>query len=250
MKGTMFSIFPAIDLRCGQVVRLKMGDPSRQTKYSDDPAETAQRWLEAGARYLHVINLDGAFQESDSKNLEALKKIIETTYKYGARVQFGGGLRSSAAIEHAFNLGVSRVILGTVIIEQRQVLTDALKRWGPEQVAAALDARDGFIQVRGWKENTRMKAVELAIHLQEAGLRWLIFTDITHDGMGSGINLEQTLELSKSCSLQIIASGGASSLDDIRRVRQAGLAGVIVGQALYSGSIQAEYLFQENFWQK
>lgn len=242
----MFTIFPAIDLRHGQVVRLKMGDPSRQTKYSDDPAKTARRWLEAGAHYLHVINLDGAFQESDSENHEALKQILETTGEYHASVQFGGGLRSSSAIDHAFDLGVSRVILGTVIIEKRHILTDMLKRWGAERVAAGLDARDGYIQVRGWKEGTRVKAADLAIQLQESGLRWLIYTDITQDGMGKGINLEQTLELSKSNQLQIIASGGASSLDDIRRVRAAGLAGVIVGQALYSGSIQAEQLFKEN----
>lgn len=242
----MFTILPAIDLRQGQVVRLKMGDPSRQTVYSDDPAQTARRWLSAGARWLHVVNLDGAFEETDSKNQNALKQILKTAELYGASIQFGGGLRSLAAIEQALNLGITRVVLGTIVIEQRQVLEAALQHWGAERVAAGLDARGGQIQVRGWKEGTGIKAIDLARELQALGLRWLVFTDIAQDGMGSGINLEQTLELSHACPLQIIASGGANSLDDIQRVRQAGLAGVIVGQALYSGSIQAEDLFTKD----
>lgn len=241
----MFTILPAIDLRQGQVVRLKMGDPSRQTVYSNDPAQTARRWLSAGARWLHVINLDGAFNEVDSKNQNALTQIIEAAEEFGASVQFGGGLRSSAAIDRALNLGVTRVVLGTIVIEQRAVLESALQRWGAERVAAGLDAREGLVQVRGWKEGSKIKAIDLTIQLQANGLRWMVYTDIAQDGMGSGINLEQTLELYRACPLQIIASGGANSLDDIQRVRQAGLAGVIVGQALYSGSIQAEDLFTE-----
>jgi phosphoribosylformimino-5-aminoimidazole carboxamide ribotide isomerase len=241
----MFTIFPAIDLRQGQVVRLKMGDPSRQTIHSNDPAQTARRWLSAGARWLHVINLDGAFEETDSKNQNALQKILDVAGEYGASVQFGGGLRSSIAIDQALNLGVTRVVLGTIVVENRQVLEEALQHWGAERVAAGLDARGGFIQVRGWKEGTTLRTIEIAQELQTAGLRWLVFTDVAQDGMGSGINLEQTVELSQSCPLQIIASGGANSLDDIQRVRQAGLAGVIVGQALYSGSILAEQLFKK-----
>ncbi len=241
----MFTIFPAIDLRQGQVVRLKMGDPSRQTVYSDDPAQTARRWLAAGARWLHVVNLDGAFEESDSKNQGALLQIIKAANEYGASVQFGGGLRSSAAIEWALNLGVTRVVLGTVIVEHRPVLDDALQRWGAERIAAGLDARGGLVQVRGWKEKTALRAVDLAQELQTVGLRWLVFTDIAQDGMGSGINLEQTVEVSHACQLHIIASGGANSLEDINRIHQAGLAGVIIGQALYSGSIHAEQLFSK-----
>ncbi len=241
----MFTIFPAIDLRQGQVVRLKMGDPSRQTVYSDDPAHTAGRWLGAGARWLHVVNLDGAFNETDSKNQKALKQILRVANEYGANVQFGGGLRSSAAIDQALGFGVTRVVLGTIVVENRPILEEALSRWGSERVAAGLDARGGLIQVRGWKEGTTLRAIEVAQELQSAGLRWLVFTDIAQDGMGSGINLEQTVELSQTCSLQIIASGGAHSLDDINKVQSAGLAGVIVGQALYSGSITAEQLFSK-----
>jgi phosphoribosylformimino-5-aminoimidazole carboxamide ribotide isomerase len=241
----MFTIFPAIDLRQGQVVRLKMGDPSRQTVYSTDPAQTARRWLDAGARWLHVVNLDGAFDETDSKNQNALKQILTIANEYSASVQFGGGLRSAAAIDRALGMGVTRVVLGTVVVQNRAILEEALKRWDAGRVAAGLDARGGFIQVRGWKEGTTLRAIEVAQQLETAGLRWLVFTDIAQDGMGSGINLEQTVELSSSCQLQIIASGGANSLEDIHRVQEAGLAGVIVGQALYSGSIQAEPLFKK-----
>lgn len=239
----MFTILPAIDLRQGQVVRLKMGNPSRQTIYSDDPTKIARHWLSAGARWLHVINLDGAFDETDSKNQAALKNILEIAREYKASVQFGGGLRSIAAIDRSLNLGVTRVVLGTVVIEQRQVLEAALEHWGAERVAAGLDARQGFVQVRGWQEDSKIKAIDLAAQLQTIGLRWLVYTDIAQDGMGSGINLEQTLELFHACPLQIIASGGANNLEDIQRVRQSGLAGVIVGQALYTGSIQVEDLF-------
>ncbi|MBN1536240.1 MAG: 1-(5-phosphoribosyl)-5-[(5-phosphoribosylamino)methylideneamino]imidazole-4-carboxamide isomerase [Anaerolineales bacterium] len=239
----MFTILPAIDLRQGKVVRLKMGDPSRQTIYSDDPIDTARRWLSAGVRWLHVINLDGAFNEADSKNQNALIHILKTADEFKANVQFGGGLRSSTAIDSALNLGVSRVVLGTIVIEQQPVLEQALARWGSDRVAAGLDAREGFVQVRGWKEGTAIKAIDLVKQLQAVGLRWMVYTDIAQDGMGSGINLEQTLELFQACPLQIIASGGANSLDDIQRVRQAGLAGVIVGQALYSGSIKVDDLF-------
>lgn len=241
----MFTILPAIDLRHGQVVRLKMGDPARQTVYSDDPAKIAQRWLSAGAHWLHVINLDGAFDETDTKNQDALNKIVDIAKEYKANVQFGGGLRSSTAIDRALDLGVTRVVLGTVVIEQRQVLEAALERWGAERVAAGLDAHQGFVQVRGWQEDSKIKAIDLAARLQTIGLRWMIYTDIAQDGMGSGINLEQTLELFHACPLQIIASGGANSLQDIQRVRQSGLAGVIVGQALYTGSIKVKDLFED-----
>ncbi|MEN6393209.1 MAG: 1-(5-phosphoribosyl)-5-[(5-phosphoribosylamino)methylideneamino]imidazole-4-carboxamide isomerase [Anaerolineaceae bacterium] len=242
----MFTIYPAIDLRQGQVVRLKKGDPSRQTIYSDNPSQTARRWLDAGARWLHVVNLDGAFEEPDSKNQLAMQQIIKIADEYGANIQFGGGLRTIEAIEYVLDLGVQRVVLGTVVVKNQLILEEAIQRWGADKIAAGLDAYHGFIHVRGWKEQTPIQVIDIARLLQSLGLRWLIFTDIAQDGMGTGINLEQTLELSRACPLQIIASGGVNSLDDIQKVRQSGLSGVIVGQALYSGSIQVEQLFEAN----
>jgi phosphoribosylformimino-5-aminoimidazole carboxamide ribotide isomerase len=244
-----FIIFPAIDLRNGQVVRLQMGDPLRQTTYSIDPAETARRWLDAGAEWLHVVNLDGAFGESDQANQRALADIIKECGGFtgkraqaGACVQFGGGLRSLAAVEHALALGVTRVVLGTVVVEQPLLFEQALQRWGAGRIAAGLDAQDGLVRVRGWQEKSSLHAVDLACKLQSAGLEWLVYTDIARDGLEQGVNLEQTASLAQVSRLQVIASGGVSSLDDVDRVRQAGLAGVIVGRAIYSGAVDARAL--------
>lgn len=240
-----FTIFPAIDLRQGQVVRLRMGQLSHQTTYSDDPVQTAIRWLSAGAHWLHVVNLDGAFGEADTANQKALENLFMVAQEYAADVQFGGGLRSLAAIERALDLGVSRIVLGTVVVEQPDILMEALQRWGPERIAAGLDARDGLVRVRGWQTGTALLAVDLAKKLKADGVRWLICTDIAQDGLEGGINLEQTAAVANSSRLQVIASGGASSLEDVERVRSAGLAGLIVGQALYSGAIDAATLFRK-----
>src|SRR5512140_971977 len=158
-----FTIYPAIDLRGGKVVRLKEGDPARLTAYSDDPAETARHWLEAGTRWLHVVNLDGAFGENDALNRAALESILKTE----AQVQFGGGIRSLAAVDQALELGVSRVILGTIAIEQPNVVAAAMKKFGPEKIAVGIDARDGLVRVRGWKEDSGVKATDLALQMRD-----------------------------------------------------------------------------------
>jgi Phosphoribosylformimino-5-aminoimidazole carboxamide ribonucleotide (ProFAR) isomerase len=244
-----FTIFPAIDLRQGQVVRLRMGELSQQTTYSDDPSQTAVRWLSAGAQWLHVVNLDGTFGESDAANQIALEKIINVAQEYDAGVQFGGGLRSLPAIERALDLGVNRIVLGTLVVEQPDVLIDALQRWGSERIAAGLDAVDGFVRVRGWQESTPLRALDLAKKMKDEGLDWLIYTDIAQDGLETGVNLEQTLALAQSSHLNVIASGGTSSLQDVEMARQSGLAGLIVGQALYSGAIDAMALFRKEHGQ-
>jgi phosphoribosylformimino-5-aminoimidazole carboxamide ribotide isomerase len=240
-----FTIFPAIDLRQGQVVRLRMGELSQKTTYSHDPAQTAQRWLSAGATWLHVVNLDGAFGEADTSNQKALIQIVKVAQAGGAEVQFGGGLRSPAAIQAALELGVSRVVLGTLVVEQPEVWLDALQRWGPERIAAGLDARDGLLRVRGWRQSTAHGAPELARKLKADGLRWLIYTDIARDGLEKGINLPQTAAVAQASGLQVIASGGAGSLQEVERVHKAGLSGLIIGRALYSGAIDAQALFRK-----
>ncbi len=232
-----FTIFPAIDLRRGQVVRLQQGDPKRQKQYSSEPAATARRWLECGARWLHVVNLDGAFGEGDSLNRAALGSILQVAQQFGAQVQFGGGLRSREAVQEAVEMGVARAVLGTAAVEQPQVLVEALGRFGPEHVAAGLDARDGIVQVRGWAERTPLRALDLALQLKEAGLGWLIFTDITRDGLGTGVNLEATVALAQATGLRLIASGGVKSDADVRQCEAAGLEGVILGHALYEGKV-------------
>lgn len=244
-NGSEFVIYPAIDLRQGKVVRLRQGDPQQQTVYGDDPAATARRWLEAGARWLHVVNLDGAFGEADSANRQALAEILQAASEYQAQVQFGGGMRSLADIDRALEIGVARAILGTLAAEHPEVLGSGVQRFGAQRLAAGLDARHGLVQVRGWVEGTSLQAVELARQMAALGLRWLIFTDVARDGVGSGLNLASTLELAHRSGLNVIASGGVNGLEDIRGARQAGLPGVIVGRALYEGKIDPGDLFPE-----
>jgi phosphoribosylformimino-5-aminoimidazole carboxamide ribotide isomerase len=232
-----FTIFPAIDLRAGRVVRLKEGDPARMTAYSDDPAETARRWLREGASWLHVVNLDGAFGESDHANHSALKLILNVAKSFGARVQFGGGLRSLTSVERALDLGVSRVVLGTIAVEQPDLIADVLTRFGAQQIAVGIDARDGLVRVRGWKDNSGISATDLALQMRTAGLRTVIFTDVCRDGLGSGLNIDATRELAEISRLDVIASGGVHILEDVTAARDAALSGVIIGRALYEGTI-------------
>ncbi|CAG0960539.1 phosphoribosylformimino-5-aminoimidazole carboxamide ribotide isomerase [Anaerolineales bacterium] len=228
-----FTIYPAIDLRGGKVVRLKEGDPARMTSYSDDPAETARRWLDAGATWLHVVNLDGAFGESDN----ASRKALEAVLKCGARVQFGGGMRSLDSIQAALSLGVNRVILGTIAVEQPEIVRDALKRFGAEHIAVGIDARAGLVRTRGWKDNSGVPALDLALQMREFGLVTVIFTDVSRDGLGSGLNIFATRELSEKSGLDVIASGGVDTIDDVKAAKDARLAGCIIGRALYEGTI-------------
>ncbi|MBK9925312.1 MAG: 1-(5-phosphoribosyl)-5-[(5-phosphoribosylamino)methylideneamino]imidazole-4-carboxamide isomerase [Anaerolineales bacterium] len=235
-----FTIYPAIDLRGGKVVRLKEGDPARMTSYSDDPAETARRWLDAGAQWLHVVNLDGAFGEGDNANRKALESIL----KCGARVQFGGGMRSLDAIADVLELGVTRAILGTIAIEHPDVVADALTRFGAERIAVGIDARDGLVRTRGWKDNSGVKATDLALQMRTLGLRTVIFTDVSRDGLGSGLNIPSTRELAEVSGLDVIASGGVHTIDDVIAAKEAGLAGSIIGRALYDGTVELEKALQ------
>ena len=232
-----FTIYPAIDLRDGKVVRLKEGDPARITMYSDNPSEMARHWLNSGAGWLHVVNLDGALGESDDTNRAALESILKVAKEYDAQVQFGGGMRSLAAIECAIDLGVSRAVLGTIAIEKPDVVATALKKSGAEKIAVGIDARDGLVRVRGWKDGSGVSASELAFQMRTLGLRTVIFTDVSRDGLGSGLNIAATKELAEACRLDVIASGGVRTLLDVMVARDANLAGVIIGRALYEGTI-------------
>ncbi len=232
----MFTLYPAIDLRQGQVVRLAQGDPTRQTVYATDPAAVAERWLHEGAHWLHVVNLDGAFGQDDAANRAALQAILRVAASYQARVQFGGGLRSLEAVAQALDLGVARVVLGTLAARQPEAVAEALRRWGPERIAVGLDARDGRVQVSGWAEATDLDVVTFAQRLAALGLRTVIFTDIRRDGLQTGLALEATVALQQASGLEVIASGGVASLDDLRAAKRAGLAGAIVGRALYEGA--------------
>jgi phosphoribosylformimino-5-aminoimidazole carboxamide ribotide isomerase len=242
MEAILFTIYPAIDLRKGRVVRLMQGDPTRQTDYYDDPAVAARRWLEAGARWLHVVNLDGAFGESGDKNLAALEAILETAAGFTptALVQFGGGLRSLENIQRALTVGVSRVMLGTMAVENPDLAARALSQYGPERIGLAMDARDGEVQVRGWQSGAGLDPLSLGRQFYEMGLRTCAYTDVNRDGGGAGINLAATERFARATGLAVIASGGADSLEDVRLARGAGLSGIIIGRALYEGRIDLQ----------
>jgi len=240
-----FTIYPAIDLRAGRVVRLKEGDPARITAYSDDPAETARRWLHEGASWLHVVNLDGAFGERDTANQQALLSILKVTNEFDTQVQFGGGLRSLDSIARALELGVSRIVLGTIAIEQPELIADALTRFGAERIAVGIDARDGLVRVRGWQDSSGVSATDLALQMRILGLRTVIFTDIRRDGLGSGLNIDATRVLAEVSGLDVIASGGVHTLEDVLAARDADLAGVIVGRAIYEGTLDLKIALQE-----
>jgi len=189
--------------------------------------------LDAGSSWLHVVNLDGAFGEHDNMNHSVLKEIL----KLGAQVQFGGGIRSLNAIDQAIGLGVKSVVLGTIAIENPDVVADALKQFGVERIAVGIDAREGLVRVRGWKNNSGISAIDLALQMRTLGLRTIIFTDISRDGLGSGLNIAATRELAEASGLNVIASGGVHTLDDVIATRDAALSGVIIGRALYEGTI-------------
>lgn len=231
-----FDIFPAIDLRRGQVVRLQLGDPNRQTVFSNDPVETAKRWLDAGARWIHVVNLDGAFAEDGRANWLALEKLgrLET------QVQFGGGLRSLEDIGKAMDYGVSRVILGTAALENPELVSASIARYGPDRVAVGIDARDGRVRTRGWQNETAATPTDLARAMGRLGVRTIIYTDISRDGVLGGVNTPATVALASNSGLSVIASGGVKSLDDVAELApfaSSGVAGVIIGRALYEGRV-------------
>ncbi len=245
MENREWRVYPAIDLRRGRVVRLRQGDPGRETKYADDPSGVARRWQEAGAEWLHVVNLDGAFGERSrleslphgrQENLVALEHILMTEL----HVQFGGGLRALESIHRVLDLGVSRVVVGTAAVENPALVEETLETFGPQRVAVAIDAREEKVRTHGWQETTSMTAMELAGQWAARGVRWLVFTDVSRDGMGSGLNLAVTMQLARATGLHVIASGGVASLEDVQRAYEAGLSGVIIGRALYEGHVALE----------
>jgi len=228
-------IYPAIDLRAGRVVRLKQGRADAETVYSDDPAEMAMRWQSEGTEWLHVVNLDGAFGENSSANQRELARIISVVK---IPVQFGGGLRDVASIQAAFDCGVSRVVIGTVAIENPQLVSDVIARFGAETIVVGIDARDGMVATRGWVEQSHISAIELARQMSERGIERIVYTDIARDGMLQGIDADAMANLGRAANVRVIASGGVASLNDVIALRaHREVEGVIVGQALYTNAL-------------
>ena len=235
-------LYPAIDIRGGRCVRLIEGNFDRETAYDSNPSSAARRWVEAGAEWLHVVDLDGAV-DGRPINREAVAQIRASVQ---VSIQLGGGLRRLTDLEEAFDVGVDRVILGTIVLRDPELVSSAVARWG-DRIAVALDARDGRLATDGWLGQTDTGAVEVAQRLAEKRVRHFVYTDIRRDGTLSGPNLDALDELIGKVDADIIASGGIASLDDIKAVAAAGATGAIVGRALYDGRIdlgEALALFQ------
>ena len=228
------TLFPAIDLKGGACVRLRRGELGEATVYSEDPAVQARAWQEAGFAWLHVVDLDGAFA-GESRNGAAVRAILGAV---SIPVQLGGGIRDLAAIESWLDRGVARVILGSAAAKDPG-LTRAACRAFPGRIVLGIDARDGRVATEGWAETGTLSALELAQRYGDAGAAAIVFTDIGRDGMLAGINLAATEELARAVPIPVIASGGAASVEDVRAVRAspAGIAGLILGRALYDGRI-------------
>lgn len=229
-------IYPAIDIKDGKCVRLVQGRADRQTIYSDDPAQVARGWQKAGAHWLHVVDLDGAF-EGVSANTEAIERLVKDV---SIPVQLGGGLRSMDAIRFMLEeIGVSRVVIGTAAIEQPSLVAQAVQRYG-DKIAVGIDAQNGMVAIKGWVDMTQRSARDLAAQMLTLGVETIIYTDISRDGMLMGPNVEAIADMVKTFPGQVIASGGVVSLDDIKRLKDIGAAGVIIGKALYDGRISLE----------
>ncbi len=226
-------VIPAIDLKAGKCVRLRQGRKDSATVYSDDPSATARLWESCGATFLHVVDLDGAFT-GNQKNIESIRRIREAVKM---DIEVGGGIRDMERIDLLISIGINRVILGTVTIEKPELVKEACKKY-PGRVLVGIDAKNGFVAVKGWVEVTHVEAKELALSMQDYGAAGIIYTDISKDGMMTGPNISAMEEMVKTVSIPLIASGGVSSLEDIRDLMGIkGLWGVITGRAIYSGSL-------------
>lgn len=270
-------IYPAIDLRHGRCVRLRKGDPNAETVFGEDPAQMARHWASQGAEWLHVVNLDGAFDAQQSQidalnqpsniliqfpgdasptnkhtnmlqnlpiNLQRLHQIRKAV---DIPIQFGGGLRTLNDIEMALMLGADRVVLGTVAVDQPELVRAAVEKWGSEKIVVGIDAREGYVATHGWQKTSQVKAIDLGHHMHALGVRRVVYTDISRDGMLSGVNVEETARLGDTTDLLVIASGGVASIADIERLKafeHYNIDGVIVGQAIYTDNLDLAQAIQ------
>ncbi|MEI7883945.1 MAG: 1-(5-phosphoribosyl)-5-[(5-phosphoribosylamino)methylideneamino]imidazole-4-carboxamide isomerase [Clostridia bacterium] len=232
-------ILPAIDIKGGKCVRLYKGDFAQTTVYHENPTDVALDWQAKGAKYLHLVDLDGAIAGKPS-NLAVVQSILQAVK---IPVEIGGGIRSMETIETYLTAGVDRVILGTVAVKDPNLARIACERFGSERIVLGLDAKEGYIATEGWLETSGINAIELALQMKELGIVRIIYTDISKDGTLTGVNVQATKELAEATGMHIIASGGVASIADIQALLEAeatGIEGVIVGKAIYTGSLILE----------
>ena len=233
-------LLPAIDLSGGRAVRLLRGDYQQMTVYNDDPTAVARDFLAAGAKWVHLVDLDGA-KSGETPNFETVRRIKETC---GLSCEIGGGIRNMETVERYLSIGIDRVILGTAALNDESFLRSAVERYG-EKIAVGVDLKDGYVAVKGWTEKSNTDAHTFCAYLQEIGVKTVICTDISRDGAMMGTNRALYRELSERYSMQLIASGGVSSMDDVRALAAMGLYGAIVGKAYYTGAIDLAAAIKE-----
>ena len=226
-------LYPAIDMKNGQCVRLRQGAFKDITIYSDAPEKVAAHWQEKGASFLHLVDLDGALA-GYSVNEEVIRRIADTV---SIPIEIGGGIRSKEAVERMLDLGVRRVIIGTKAAEHPEFLRDMVRTFGEEAIVAGVDAKDGMVAVEGWEKVSSLTASDLCLTMKEYGVRHIVYTDISRDGMLSRPNVEATRKLTEETGLDIIASGGVSCMEDLKCLHEAGIRGAIIGKALYENRI-------------
>lgn len=225
-------VIPAVDIKAGQCVRLYQGDYSKVTVFGDDPVQMALRWQDAGSRFLHVVDLDGA----DTGKLVNLEVIVRIAREVDMVVEVGGGIRSLSAIESLLDSAVERVILGTAAVENAELVKTACARWG-DRIIVGIDARDGIVAVRGWKEASNVSALDLAERMAGVGVGRFIYTDISRDGTLTEPNYQAMAEFVRAAGVPVIASGGVSKLEHLEALRGTGVEGAIIGRAIYTGAV-------------
>lgn len=225
-------IYPAIDIKDGKCVRLLQGRFDNVTVYGDDPVQMASKWVSLGAEWLHIVDLDGARGEISNNR----KTVIEIVKKFSVSVQTGGGIRTMEDIERLIDAGVVRVILGTAAVKNPALVKEALQKY-PDRIAVGIDAKEGKVAIEGWERLSDYTAVDFAKKIEQLGCRVIIYTDINTDGTLAGPNLKAMKEMTDSVNMDVIASGGISSLEDLKNLKEIGVAGVITGKAIYTGAI-------------
>lgn len=233
-------IYPAIDIIDGKAVRLSQGSFDSVTVFNDEPSEAAKDWVEAGADYIHIVDLDGA-RYGRSFVIDIIKNIKA---KYNVNIQTGGGVRSIRDIEDRISAGASRVIIGTAAVKNPELVKEAVKLYG-NSIAVGVDAKNGMVAVSGWEEISSIRAVDLCHEMKKYGVNTIIYTDISRDGMMSGPNIDATKELIERTGMDIIASGGVSHMRDIENVKNINAAGVIIGKALYNGALDLKKVIEQ-----
>ncbi len=235
-------LYPAIDLHNGQAVRLYKGDYDKVTVFGT-PLEMAKKWKEMGATYLHIVDLDGA-KDGESKNLEAVKEIIDNV---DIDIELGGGIRSLERIKEILDMGVNRVILGSIALKNPLIVKEAIRLYGSEKIVVGVDCKNFMVATEGWLSESNVDALMFCKTLESIGVKYVIFTDIAKDGTLTGVNIEQTKKLVDNTNLRIIASGGVHTMDDLDKVEEISCYGVILGKSIYMGTIDLKEAIKK-YW--